>query len=59
MTQYYRGYEVISNKNSGTKSTEFSGIYRGVKHAGDANDDKPKTTENTRVSYYRGYRVSR
>ena len=59
MTQYYRGYEVISNKNSGTKGTEFSGIYRGIKHVGVANDDKPKTTENPRVSYYRGYQVSR
>ena len=59
MTQYYRGYEVISNKNSGTKSTEFSGIYRGIKHVGVVNDDKPKTAENTRVSYYRGYQVSR
>lgn len=58
MTQYYRGYEVISNKNSGMKSTEFSGIYRGIRHVG-ANDDKPKATENTGVSYYRGYQVSR
>ena len=46
MTQYYRGYEVISNKNSGTKIAEFSGVYRGVRHVGVANDDKPKTTEN-------------
>ena len=59
MTQYYRGYEVISNKNSGTKSAEFSGIYRGIRHVGVANDDKSKATENTRVSYYRGYQVSR
>ena len=44
MTQYYRGYEVISNKNSGTKSTEFSGVYRGIRHVGVANDDKPKAT---------------
>ena len=59
MTQYYRGYEVISNKNSGTKSTEYSGVYRGIRHVGVANDDKSKATENTRVSYYRGYQVSR
>ena len=59
MTQYYRGYKVISNKNSETKSTEFSGVYRGIRHVGVANDDKSKATENTGVSYYRGYRVSR
>ena len=59
MTQYYRGYEVISNKNSGTKSAEFSGIYRGIRHVGVANDDKLKATKNTGVSYYRGYQVSR
>ncbi len=59
MTQYYRGYEVISNKNSGTKSTEFSGIYRGIRHVGVANDDKSKATKNAGVSYYRGYQVSR
>ena len=59
MTQYYRGYEVISNKNSGTKKTEFSGVYRGIRHVGVANDDKLKATKNTGVSYYRGYQVSR
>ena len=59
MTQYYRGYEVISNKNSETKSTEFSGVYRGIRHVGVANDDKSKATKNTGVSYYRGYQVSR
>ena len=59
MTQYYRGYEVVSNKNSGTKVHEFSGIYRGVKHVGVANDDKPKTSHNTNVSYYRGYQIPR
>ena len=59
MTQYYRGYEVISNKNSGTKSTEFSGVYRGIRHVGVANDDKSKAIENAGVSYYRGYQVSR
>ena len=59
MTQYYRGYEVVSNKNSGTKVQEFSGIYRGVKHVGVANDDKPKTFRNTGVSYYRGIQIPR
>ena len=59
MTQYYRGYEVISNKNSETKSTEFSGVYRGIRHVGVANDDKSKATDNTGVRYYRGYQVSR
>ena len=59
MTQYYRGYEVVSNKNSRTEVREFSGIYRGVKHVGVANDDKPKTSQNTNVSYYRGFQIPR